>query len=102
MTLGLHSKDIMVEKHKKELETYETHKKELIARHKGKFVLIKGGEVIGIFNTKTDAVFQGKKSFEKEYFLVKQILDTNTSEGLGSNVFKIIYAINNYTSTKKT
>ena len=90
----------MIKKLKKEIETYEAHKVELIAEHKGKFALIKDNQVIGIFSTNTEATYLGKESFGREPFLVKQILDMNSSEELSSNVFKIMNAIKNYASTK--
>jgi len=63
---------------KKELEIYEAQKAELLGRSKGKFVLIKGEEVIDIFDTEIDAIRQGYERFGNVPFLVKQIVELET------------------------
>ncbi len=56
----------------KELETYKSKLPELTASE-GKFVLIRGDQVIGIFDTYADAIKEGYEKFELAPFLVKQI-----------------------------
>ena len=57
----------------KELETYDTNKEELLREHEGKFVLIKGEEVIGIFRTELAATNGGHKRFGYVPILVREI-----------------------------
>jgi hypothetical protein len=56
----------------KELETYKNKLPEL-KKDEGKFVLIKGAEVIDTFTSYEDAIKEGYKKFKLEPFLVKQI-----------------------------
>jgi len=56
-----------------ELTTYENRKEELLCAHEGKFVLIHGDDVAGIWDTYKDALEAGYQRFGLEPFLVKQI-----------------------------
>jgi hypothetical protein len=55
-----------------EVDTYARHLPELL-QHQGKFVLIKGAEVAGIFDSYRDAVTAGDQRFKPVSFLVKRI-----------------------------
>lgn len=57
----------------KELETYNAHRDELL-QHEGKFVVIQGNHVAGIWQTYEDALKAGYNEFKLESFMVKQIL----------------------------
>ncbi len=57
----------------RELATYERHKEGLLGAHEGKFVLIHGDEVAGVWDTYKDALEAGYGQFCLEPFLVKQI-----------------------------
>ena len=57
-----------------ELATYERHKSELVCANEGKYVLIHGDEIAGIWDTYKDALGAGYKQFGLQPFLVKQIL----------------------------
>lgn len=57
----------------RELATYETHREELVASHDGKFVLIHGDEIAGVWDTYQDAIEAGYQRFKLDPFLVKQI-----------------------------
>ena len=57
-----------------ELGTYESRREELLASADGKFVLIKGGEVAGVYASREDAIRQGYRQFGNVPFLVKQVL----------------------------
>ena len=61
-----------------ELETYEKHREELLARAEGKYALVHQGEIIGIFETKMDAIAQGYERLGPVPFLVKQVLRVDT------------------------
>ena len=56
----------------KELETYKKKLPEL-KNNEGKFVLIKGEEVVDTFTSYEDAIKEGYKKFKLDPFLVKQI-----------------------------
>ena len=56
----------------KELETYRRKLPELLA-DAGKFALIQGDELVGVFGTYEDALREGYQKFKLEQFLVQQI-----------------------------
>lgn len=56
-----------------EKETYEKNKQNLIRDDKGKFVLIKGKKIIGIFKYKIEAVNAGNRKFGAFQSFVKEI-----------------------------
>jgi hypothetical protein len=56
-----------------ELETYNAHRDELL-RDEGKFVVIRGDRVAGVWQTYEDALKAGYNEFKLEPFMVKQIL----------------------------
>lgn len=58
----------------KETETFDAKKKELLARGEGKFVLIKGDRVVGLFDSQGDTLQEGYRLFGRQPFLVKQVL----------------------------
>ena len=57
----------------KEIETYVAKLPELVGSSIGKFVLIKGDVVEGVYDTYADALKIGYQKFKLEPFLVKQI-----------------------------
>ena len=57
----------------KELATYEREKDQLVLANEGKFVLIHGDAVAGIWDTYKDALAAGYSQFGLKPFLVKQI-----------------------------
>ena len=56
----------------RELETYNRKLPELMAEE-GKFALIEGDDVVGIYGTYEDALKEGYQKFKLNPFLVKQI-----------------------------
>ena len=57
----------------KELATYEAHRDELLGSHEGKYVLVHGDKIEGVWDTYKDALEAGYRDFGLEPFLVKQI-----------------------------
>jgi hypothetical protein len=55
-----------------EIATYNRHLPELLGQQ-GKFVLIKGTEIAGTFDSYQDALTAGYQRFQLNSFLVKQI-----------------------------
>jgi hypothetical protein len=58
-----------------ELAAFERTKGELLASHKGKFVLIKGDQIHGTFTTEAEAYEAGVKAFGAGPFLVRQVTE---------------------------
>lgn len=56
----------------KESETYKTQLPSLV-NEEGKFVLIQGSELVGVYGTYDDALKDGYAKFQLEPFMVKQI-----------------------------
>lgn len=59
----------------KEMDTY-TKKLGELTSHEGKFVLIKGDEIVDYFASYEDAIKAGYQKFSLEPFLVKQVRST--------------------------
>lgn len=55
-----------------EIATYENRKPELL-RDEGKFVLVQGNDLGGVFDTYEDAIKAGYDKYALKPFLVKQI-----------------------------
>ena len=72
-----------------EIKTYESHRDELIGTNSGKFVLIKGEKVIGIFDTQLDAINAGYERFGNVPFLVKQIMQVEVPHNFTSNLIGV-------------
>jgi|CXWL01.1.fsa_nt_gi hypothetical protein len=60
-----------------ELRTFEAKRLELLGRAVEKFVLIRGDQVLGIFESQTDALKRGYERFGNQPFLVKQVLEVD-------------------------
>ena len=58
-----------------ELKFFNANRAKWLADHKGKFVLVKGEELVGAFDTAENAYVEGVGRFGNTPFLVKQILD---------------------------
>lgn len=59
----------------KELRTYQREKQRLLQDSAGKFVLIKGDEVNGVFASQEDALAEGYHQFGNTEFLVKKVVE---------------------------
>jgi len=73
----------------KELQTYAAQKTELIGRSNGKFALIKDDKVIGVFDTRMDAIRQGYERFGNVPFLTKQIVEVEIPQNFTSNLLGV-------------
>ncbi|MFH1224854.1 MAG: hypothetical protein V1676_03545 [Candidatus Diapherotrites archaeon] len=71
---------------KKELQTYEDKKKELVSEHPGKYVLIKEDKIIGIFEFQKAAINSGFEKFGNVPFLVKKIELVEQKQNFTSNL----------------
>jgi len=56
-----------------ELRTFESRKDELVAQGEGKYVLIRGSDIAGIWTTYEDALQAGYQKFGLQGFFVRKI-----------------------------
>ena len=73
----------------RELQTYEAHKAELLAKGRGKWVLIKGARVAGVFDTEADAIRQGYERFGNVPFMVKEIVEIEVPVSIPWNLLGV-------------
>jgi hypothetical protein len=60
-----------------ELEVFERHRFELLERAAGKYVLVKGPDIIGTFETEVEAIREGYQRYGNDAFLVKHVLEAD-------------------------
>jgi hypothetical protein len=72
-----------------ELATYEARREELLASAEGKYVLIKGEEVAGVYDSQEDAVREGYRRFGNVPFLVKQVLRVEVPQRFVSGMLAV-------------
>ena len=73
----------------KELKTFDQQRETLLGSAEGKFVLIKDNIVVGIYDSKMDAIAQGYQQFGNVPFLVKQILKIETPQNFVSSLLRV-------------
>jgi len=73
----------------RELATYEANREKLLARASGKFVLIKGDQVVDEFESIGDALKVGYERFGNSPFLVKQVLDVEIPLSFTSHQIRV-------------
>lgn len=71
---------------KEEMATFKEHLEELL-RDEGKYVLIKGREIIGIYDDEHEAIREGAIRFGAEPILVKQIAVKERIHTLGGALY---------------
>ena len=64
----------------KELQFYTSIKERLLPQHEGKFALVHGEEVVGVFTSDSDAYREGIKQFGQEPFLIQHITVVEENE----------------------
>jgi hypothetical protein len=69
-----------------ELCTYADHRDELLRTAEGKFVLIRGRAVAGIYATEIEAIDEGYHQFGNVPFLVKEIVAVEQPETFASSL----------------
>ena len=55
----------------KEFEYYLEHQDDLVKKHKGKYVVIKGNEVLGAYDAELEAIEKTREKHELGTFLVQ-------------------------------
>ncbi len=72
-----------------ETATFQEHRDELLGSAEGKFVLVKGEQVVGVYDSKRDAITEGYRRFGNTPFLVKQVLKVETPQNFVSQLLGI-------------
>ena len=70
---------------KREFDFYRAHQDEMVAKYDGKVIVIKDGEVLGVFENDLAAVTETRKTHELGTFLVQRV-----SEGDGAYTATIV------------
>jgi hypothetical protein len=73
----------------REIQTYEKNRERLLGEAEGKFVLIRDDEIVGVYESKADAIAQAYRQFGNVPFLVKQILRIEVPQDYVSNLLGI-------------
>ena len=68
-----------------ELKTYEENRDQLLGTAEGKFVLIQNNQVVGLYDSKMDAIAMGYQQFGNVPFLVKHVVNVETPHHFTSN-----------------
>ena len=71
----------------KESQTFESRLMDLVKSDSGKFAVVYGDEILGIFETQGDALQAGYSKCGAKPFLVKQILAVSSPLSFASNLF---------------
>ncbi len=74
---------------RRELQTYDRNRDQLLGKAEGKFVLIRDDQIVGIYESKMDAIAQGYRQFGNVPFLVKQVVKIETPQNFVSNLLGI-------------
>jgi hypothetical protein len=69
-----------------ELATFDAHRAELFGHAPGKFALVHGDEILGVFDTDSDAIREGYRHFGNVPFLVKKIEAVDIPERFTSSL----------------
>ena len=72
-----------------ELNAYEKNRDQLLGTAEGKFVLIQNSQVVGIYDSKMDAIAMGYQQFGNVPFLVKQIVKVEAPQNFTSNLLGV-------------
>lgn len=73
---------------REEIETYFGIKTEYLEKAPGKFLLIKGSEVMDVFESQKDAIKAGYEKFGNEPFLVKEVLEVEPELDFTGNILR--------------
>jgi hypothetical protein len=82
----------MIPQLEQEFRTYEKHKADLLTKAKGKYVLIKGDDILGIFPGQHAAINQGYRQLGIVPFLVKRIVEVEGPHNYEGEVVLVINA----------
>ena len=72
-----------------ELKTYAEKLETLLGTHEGKFVIIRGEQVLGTYDSQLDAIAGGYRQLGNVPFLVKQVVKIETPLNFVSNLLGV-------------
>jgi len=72
-----------------ELKTYAEKLETLLGTHEGKFVIIRGDQMLGTFDSQLDAIAGGYRQLGNVPFLVKQVVKIETPLNFVSNLLGV-------------
>jgi len=75
-----------------ELAYYNAHREEWLESFVGKFLLIKGEELVDVFSTLEDAYKDGVRRFGNESFFIRKLSETDVTNQIPSLMLGIINA----------
>lgn len=58
---------------KKDFQFYKDHQNDLVKEYKGKYVVIKNQQVVGVYNTEIEAYEEAQKKYELGSFLIQLV-----------------------------
>lgn len=76
-----------------ELKFFEQHRKEWLEHHAGKYALVKGEELRGVYDTQEAAYAEGVATFGIEPFLIKQVLPEDEVHHLPAYHLGLMHAV---------
>lgn len=74
----------------KEIETFNKNKEVLLRENSGKFVLIKDGDIVDVYDSQNDAIKVGIDKFGNSPFLVKKIEEIEQAQNFTSNLIELV------------
>ena len=77
---------------REELAVFEAKRADLLLHNEGKFVLVKGSQVIGIYDDQGDAYKEGLSKFGNQPFLIRQITRQDPVQNVPALHFGLIRA----------
>ena len=60
-----------------EFKYYQNNKEEFLSKHKGKFIVIKGEKMIGVYDDRMEAIEATRKKHELGTFLVQEVKEND-------------------------
>jgi len=75
-----------------EREFFKQHQADLLKRHPGKFVLVKGSALVDVFDTDEAAVREGIRLYGTESFLVRGVFENEEAVRIPALMFGLINA----------
>ena len=75
-----------------ELKTFSVHKAELLETAKGKYALIKGHEIAGLYDQQDEAFAEAYRRFRLSGFMIKQVQEHDEVVTIGGSSFVFLDA----------
>ncbi len=76
-----------------EIKVFEDNLNTWLSQHKDRVVLIKDKQVIGFFDTETDALAEGARRFGLQSFLVRRVTDQQIEVSIPALTLGLINAV---------